>query len=118
MGAQNFALFPLLPPQFSFFLLSLGGLSVEFWWCLKRRGPKKCMFGVLGLSSASPGGPVWWDRQGLRMGNSTPSNHEDYIAGRGENSLQHYNLVHKFIPKFQSTNKVNVLSGSDVVLMK
>ena len=24
--------FPLLP-QFSFFLLSLGGLLVEFWWC-------------------------------------------------------------------------------------
>ena len=24
-------------------------------------------------------------------------NHEDHIAGKGENSLQHYNLVHKFI---------------------
>ena len=23
-------------------------------------------------------------------------NHEDHIAGKGENSLQHYNLVHKF----------------------
>ena len=34
----------------------------------------------------------------MRMGNSIPSNHEDHIAGRGENSLQHYNLVHKFIP--------------------
>ena len=34
----------------------------------------------------------------LRMGNSTPSNHEDHIAGKGENSLQHCNLVHKFIP--------------------
>ena len=33
-----------------------------------------------------------------RMGNSVPSNHEDHIAGKGENSLQHYNLVHKFIP--------------------
>ena len=32
------------------------------------------------------------------MGNSIPSNHEDHIAGGGENSLQHYNLVHKFIP--------------------
>ena len=30
-------------------------------------------------------------------GNSEPSNHEDHIAGKGENSLQHYNLVHKFI---------------------
>ena len=25
-------------------------------------------------------------------------NHEDHIAGRGENSLHHCNLVHKFIP--------------------
>ena len=31
----------------------------------------------------------------MRMGNSIPSNHEDHIAGKGENSLQHYNLVHK-----------------------
>ena len=30
----------------------------------------------------------------MRMGNSEPSNHEDHIAGKGENSLQHYNLVH------------------------
>ena len=34
----------------------------------------------------------------MRMGNSEPSNHEDHIAGKGENSSQHYNLVHKFIP--------------------
>ena len=34
----------------------------------------------------------------MRMGNSIPHHHEDYIAGKGENSLQHYNLVHKFIP--------------------
>ena len=32
----------------------------------------------------------------LRMGNSIPQHHEDHIAGKGENSLQHYNLVHKF----------------------
>ena len=31
------------------------------------------------------------------MGNSIPHHHEDHIAGKGENSLQHYNLVHKFI---------------------
>ena len=36
------------------------------------------------------------------MGNSIPHNHEDHIAGKGENSLQHYNLVHKFIPKPQA----------------
>ena len=38
----------------------------------------------------------------LRMGNSEPSNHEDHIAGKGENSLQHYNLVHKCIPMPQA----------------
>ena len=36
------------------------------------------------------------------MGNSLPNHHEDHIAGKGENSLQHYNLVHKFIPMPQA----------------
>ena len=34
----------------------------------------------------------------LRMGESLPNHHEDHIAGKGDNSLQQYNLVHKFIP--------------------
>ena len=34
---------------------------------------------------------------GLRMGESLPNHHEDHIAGKGNNSLQHYNLAHKFI---------------------
>ena len=38
----------------------------------------------------------------IRMGNSIPHQHEDHIAGKGENSLQHYNLVHKFIPMPQA----------------
>ena len=38
----------------------------------------------------------------MRMGNSEPHNHEDHIAGKGENSLQHYILVHKFIPMPQA----------------
>ena len=29
---------------------------------------------------------------------SLPNHHEDHIAGKGDNSLKHYNLVHKFIP--------------------
>ena len=33
----------------------------------------------------------------MRMEESLPHNHEDHIAGKGKNSLQHYNLVHKFI---------------------
>ena len=31
----------------------------------------------------------------LRMEESLPNCHEDHIAGKGDNSLQHYNLVHK-----------------------
>ena len=38
----------------------------------------------------------------MRMGNSIPNYHEDPIAGKGDNSLQHYNLVHKFIPMPQA----------------
>ena len=35
-----------------------------------------------------------------RMG--IPNHHEDHIAGKGNNSLQHYNLVHRFIPMPQA----------------
>ena len=38
----------------------------------------------------------------LRMGESLPNHHEDHIAGKVDNSLQHYNLVHKFIPMPQA----------------
>ena len=38
----------------------------------------------------------------MRMGNSIPHHHEDHIAGKGEISLQHYNLVHKFSPMPQA----------------
>ena len=34
----------------------------------------------------------------MRMEESLPNHHEDHIAGKGENSLQHYNWVRKFIP--------------------
>ena len=32
-----------------------------------------------------------------RVEESLPTHHEDHIAGKGDNSLQHCNLVHKFI---------------------
>ena len=38
----------------------------------------------------------------LRMGDSLPNHHEDHIAGEGDTSLQHCNLVHKFIPMLQA----------------
>ena len=38
----------------------------------------------------------------LRMEESSPNHHENHIAGKGNNSLQHYNLVHKFILRPQA----------------
>ena len=38
----------------------------------------------------------------MRMDESLPNYHEDHIAGKGDSSLQHYNLVHKFIPMPQA----------------
>ena len=38
----------------------------------------------------------------MRMEESLPKYHEDHIAGKCDNSLQHYNLVHKFIPMPQA----------------
>ena len=37
-----------------------------------------------------------------RMGESLPNHYEDHIARKVHNSLQHYNLVHKFIPMPQA----------------
>ena len=47
---QNSAFFFPLSPPFSLVLSSLswGGLLVEFWWCLKRRDPQMCTFGLSG----------------------------------------------------------------------
>ena len=36
------------------------------------------------------------------MGETLPNHHEDHIAGKGNKSLQHSNLVHKFIPMPQA----------------
>ena len=36
------------------------------------------------------------------MEDSLPNHHEDHVAGKGDKSLQHYNLVHKFIPMPQA----------------
>ena len=38
----------------------------------------------------------------MRMEESLPKYHEDHIAGKGDTSLQHYDLVHKFIPMPQA----------------
>ena len=38
----------------------------------------------------------------LLMEESLPHYHEDHVAGKGNNSVQHYNLGHKFIPMPQA----------------
>ena len=35
----------------------------------------------------------------LHMGESLPNHHADHIAGKGNKSLQHHNLVHNFFPQ-------------------
>ena len=39
---------------------------------------------------------------GMRMEESLPKYHEDHVAGKGDNSLQHHKLVHKFTPMPQA----------------
>ena len=38
----------------------------------------------------------------MRMEESLPKFHDDHIVGKGDNSLQHYDLVHKFVPMPQA----------------
>ena len=38
----------------------------------------------------------------MQMEESLQNYHEGHVAGKGNNSLQHYNLVHKFIPMLQA----------------
>ena len=54
----------------------------------------------------------------MRMGNSIPYHHEEHIAGKGENSLQHYNLVHKFIPMPQAMKIPAAKAAGDKVWEK
>ena len=55
-GPKISRFFSPLPPQNSFFSSLSGGLLVEFWWCLKRRGGQMCTFGVLWLSCEARSG--------------------------------------------------------------
>ena len=48
----------------------------------------------------------------LRMEESLPNNHEDHIAGKGNNSLQHYNLVDKLISYASSKEDTRSKSSS------
>ena len=41
----------------------------------------------------------------MRMEESLPKYHEDYIAGKGDNSLQHFKMVQQFILMPQAMKK-------------
>ena len=47
------------------------------------------------------------------MGEYLPNHHEDHNAGKGDNSLQHYNLVHKFILMPQATKILEAKKAVD-----
>ena len=46
------------PARIFFLSSSLGGPFVVFWWCLKRRGPQMCMFGVLSCEAPAAQKPT------------------------------------------------------------
>ena len=46
----------------------------------------------------------------LRMGESLPTHHEDHIAGKGDNSLQHYNFrsqIYSYASSHQSSSSIS-----------
>ena len=47
----------------------------------------------------------------LRMEDSLPKYHEYDIAGQGDNSLQHYDLAHKFVPISHEDSRSKSSSG-------
>ena len=56
--ARNFAFFFFLSRHnFHYFFPLFGDPFVEFWLCLKRRGPQMCTLGVLGQSCEAPAAP-------------------------------------------------------------
>ena len=48
-----------------------------------------------------------------RLERTLPKNDEDHIAGKGLNSLSHYNLVHNFIPMHQAIKIPNAKAAVD-----
>ena len=47
-----------------------------------------------------------------RMEGTLHKGHEGHIAGKGINSLSHYNLVHKFIPMPQELKNIQIQNSS------
>ena len=70
-GPNFRAFFPSPTTNFLPFFLSWGS-SREILVVFEAPGPEMCTFGVLGLSCASPGGPVWWGRRGFTRQSESP----------------------------------------------
>ena len=56
------------PATVSFLFSLFGCLLVEFWWCLKRRSPSMCTFGLSGCRSETPAA------SGTGVANRVPNN--------------------------------------------
>ena len=54
----------------------------------------------------------------IRMGGTPHKNHEDHIAGKGINSLSHFNQVHKYIPMPQALKNSRWKGGSEKIMRK
>ena len=91
VGGPKFrAFFFSLPPEFHSFFLSLGGLLVEFWWCLKRRDAQSARLEFSGcrvkprrpqsqpLRRASGAGPA-----GLVQRRAGPKEERRAVQGKG-----------------------------------
>ena len=73
--AQISLFFTLSRRKIRSFLPSLGVFSLNLGGVFEDREPQMCTFGVLGLSCASPGGPVWWGRRGFTRQPESPNVH-------------------------------------------
>ena len=95
-GAQISRFFFTLPPEISFFLLSL----VELWWCLKHWCPEMCAFGVVGLPCEAPAAPkkakIWAVRR---------------RGGPAERPTKHFEHTQNLETHTHSQNTKNTNSG-------
>ena len=94
VGSPKFRVFSLLRHSFysSFSLLgSFRGILLVF----EGRNPEMCTFGVLGLSCASPGGPVWWGQKHHQNSTKGPQERErrkKIVAEEGKRSAKFWAL--------------------------
>ena len=67
-------------------------------WCFKKTGQAKTSEAKTRFSCVAEA----HESTRQRIESVTKRIHEEHIAGRGQNSVLHYNLVHKFVPMPQA----------------